>query len=82
MPQFTFHADDKRRLTWMTRERVLCSDWKPFMNSLGYEDRGLDEAIGLRPHTEGVAAIHKSKLIRYSTIVKAARVIALSSFPF
>ncbi|KAE8805709.1 hypothetical protein D1007_18214 [Hordeum vulgare] len=60
-----FHEGDERLLTWMTGARVLHSDWKTFMNCVGIAERGMDEHIGLRPHTEGIPTIHKSKLIRY-----------------
>ena len=59
-------TDDERTLTWMTNGRVLSAKWKDFMASLGYDDQGLENPVGLRPHKE-VAASHKSMLWPYST---------------
>ncbi|KAE8799537.1 hypothetical protein D1007_25123 [Hordeum vulgare] len=76
-----FHQDEERHLTWMAGIRLLRSNWKTFMNSLGYADRGLDEPIGHRPHTV-VAAVHKSKIIRYSTVVQAGKGSRIYLIPF
>ncbi|KAE8769299.1 Exocyst complex component 7 [Hordeum vulgare] len=52
------------------------------MNSLGIAVKALDEPIGLRPHTEGIPAIHKSKLICYLRIVKTANGDRTELMPF
>ncbi|XP_044948777.1 uncharacterized protein LOC123398361 [Hordeum vulgare subsp. vulgare] len=77
-----FHDCEERRLTWMTYGRVLHSDWAMFMTSMGIAHKGLDEPTGLRPHSEGIPAIHKSKLIRYSWILKTAKRGRTEIMPF
>ncbi|KAE8789977.1 hypothetical protein D1007_35737 [Hordeum vulgare] len=52
------------------------------MSSLGIADTGLDEPIGLRRHIEGIPAIHKSKLIRYSRTVKTVKGDRTELMPF
>ncbi|KAE8820241.1 hypothetical protein D1007_01960 [Hordeum vulgare] len=52
-------------LTWMTNGRLLSALWKEITGLLGYDDKGIHDPIGFRPHEE-IASIHKSQLYPFS----------------
>ena len=59
-------------MSWMTGGRRLKVNCNTFMDYLGIADEGEDNPVGLRPHKESPPT-HKSKLIRYSRMVKTLK---------
>ena len=49
----------------MTHDTKLSCEWKVWMASLGYNDKGLDTPIGIRVHSNK-SAMPKSALLDYS----------------
>ena len=62
-----FSTNTDRTMTWMCHDRRVSCKWKDWMMALDIQDQGLDEALGLRPHTNK-ASKPKSKLASYQTI--------------
>lgn len=45
-----FDTDDARTLTWMTKNEHFDAPWREFSLVLGYDDMGIHDRMGFRPH--------------------------------
>ena len=45
-----FGTDDRRTITWMTRDKRLSAPWSEFCAALGYHENGIQTPVGFRPH--------------------------------